>query len=1101
MFKKLFFIAAAASMFVGCSNSTQAPSASAASEIEQGFNNPPKEAMPRVWWHWMNGNITKDGALKDLEWMNRIGIAGFQTFDAALTTPQIVDHRIIYMTDEWKDVFKTITEKANSYGMEMAIAGSPGWSESGGPWVEKKEAMKKVVWSEVDIKGGAEIKVALPNPPSAAGLFQNFGVTAGASSGVEVKSDNEYYEDIAVIAMKMPQGYKSLSELNPTVTANAGKVSLGLISDEDYVTSTFIPFDAKTNTAWIQYEFKEPATIFGASIVGSAKAKSAMPIGGEEQQGVIEISNDGKTFTQLVEVPTDASGVSAVAFPAATAKYFRLVYEKSNKPAAIPLWAAGLADLFGTGGPEAKGATVAEFNLFTAPRVHRFVEKAAFANAATLDGSAIDQTAGIPQSDIINISDKMASDGTLTWTPGEGTWKVIRFGFSLTGHQNSPASPEATGLEVDKMNAEYVTKYFENYLKMYEDATGGLMGAKGLQYIITDSWEAGPQNWTDKMIEEFKADAGYDMTSWLPTLAGYAVENTDSSDKFLWDYRKTIADLNAKNHYDLLTDLLAKKGMARYSESHENSRALTADGMQVKKTAAVPMSAMWTDGLGQSGADIRESSSTAHIYGQKFIAAESLTTGSNAWGHSPASLKPTADWEMANGLNRFVIHESAHQPLDDYKPGLTLGPFGQWFSRHETWAEQAKVWISYLGKSSYLLSRGNSVADILYYYGENTNITAQYNTQLPDIPEGYDFDFVNPDAVMNDLTVKSGKIVAPSGAQYSMLYIGEGANEMSVPVLKAIDKLVSAGAKVVGARPTVDPSLADDASEWQSLCDKLWGGKIIETDLEHGVAQLGINPDVTYTRPNENTELKFKHRVYNGVQIYWVLTRTTNTEDVEVSFNVQGLKPEIWNAMTGKIEQASYTCEGGITTVNMHFDPQDALFVIFRSKTSEKAYTVPAKTISTSAVDGTWQVAFNGMGCPESVEMELSDLKDNANPFIKYYAGDIIYTKTINLTAEQLDGQTSINLGDVAVLAEVKVNGVDCGIAWKTPYKLDISSAVKEGENEIEVKVVNLWVNRMIGDERGGAGKFTHTTQVFHRATEALIPSGLIGPVAIETAK
>ena len=189
--------------------------------------------------------------------------------------------------------------------------------------------------------------------------------------------------------------------------------------------------------------------------------------------------------------------------------------------------------------------------------------------------------------------------------------------------------------------------------------------------------------------------------------------------------------------------------MGQYGESHEEGRATIGDGMEMKRYDDVPMGAMWVQRPGVNAeqfgynADIRESASVAHIWGQNLVAAESMTAASNPWGWCPNTLKPTADKELAEGLNRFVIHTSVHQPLVGKAPGLALGPFGQWFTRNETWAEQAQPWISYLARSSYLLQQGKFVADVAYFYGEDSNVTAIFGSKSPDVPAGYNFDFVN----------------------------------------------------------------------------------------------------------------------------------------------------------------------------------------------------------------------------------------------------------------------------------------------------------------------------------------------------------------------
>ena len=1123
--------------FTACEKSGEQLSAQA---LEEGFLNPPAEARPRVWWHWMNGNITLDGAIKDIEWMHRIGLAGFQTFDAALTTPQVVENRISYMTDPWKGVFRTITAKADELGLEMAIAGSPGWSESGGPWVKPEQGMKKLVWSEMDVEGGKPFDGQLPHPPTETGSFQNLAAGGGgflAGNPGAVKP--QYYKDVAVLAMKMPDHYKPLRQLHPVITCSAGEFPLEDLTDGDLVRASALPYDEDgVSPAWIQYAFDEPQTAYGLTVVGGVDGGASF--GGfsgpaqDPDKVVLEVSDDGVNYAKVTGLSGSAVGVCAVSFPAVTGRYFRLRYRNPGKPQS-----AGdrnpFAELFGgqdmgdvgflfgrASGP--RDVQVAEFDLHLSPRVERFIEKAGFTAASglnrffTLD-SEKDGNCVQPE-DVIDITSKMLPDGTLSWTPGKGCWKVLRFGYSLTGHQNSPASPEATGLEVDKMDAGAVRDYFNHYLDLYASATGGLMGEKGLHYLITDSWEAGTLNWTDGMIDAFRKNTGYDLRPWMPALAGYVIGSSGQSDRFLWDFRKTIGDLTVRNHYDQLTALLSERGMARYSESHEAGRAFVGDGMQVKRSAEVPMSAMWTPmggvpggyAQGGNGADIRESASVAHIYGQKYVAAESFTASGNAWGWSPETLKYTADMELASGLNRFVIHESAHQPLDDYKPGLTLGPFGQWFNRHETWAEEAGAWIDYLSRSSYMLSQGRFVADILYYYGEDANITSLYEKALPAIPEGYNFDFVNAEALKTVIGVKNGFLTTPAGTRYKILVLGDNAGLMSLPVLKSLQKLVRKGAVLVGPKPLATPSLSDNGDEFRSIVDRLWtGGKetvygrglVIDGDIEDAFRAISNTPDVAYTKLSPDTKLLFVHRELGEKQIFWVCNRTADQEEIDVTFRTDGMEPEVWDPVTGRISKVSYKMDDARTTVSLHFDPMDAKFVVFRNKTERKECTLAPVEISKTEVTGPWNVAFlNGMGAPgQTVFENLADWTGHPDKYIQYYSGTAVYSKELELTEEETGGEVWLNLGSVKNLAEVTVNGQQLGIVWKEPFRVQITAAVRCGKNSIEVKVVNLWVNRMIGDQRQDAGRYTHTTQVFHRAGEALLPSGLLGPVCIETIK
>lgn len=909
--------------------------------LERSFQNPPESARPRIWWHWMNGNITKEGIKLDLEWMHRVGIGGFQNFDAALNTPKVVEKRLVYMTPEWKDAFRYAATLAGQLGLEMAIAGSPGWSESGGPWVPPAQAMKKVVWSETRVEGGRPFTGVLAKPPSTTGPFQNipsrdfsFGPATSAAA-----PPPQFYADSAVIAFREPDSEIPMADLQPKVTSSGGDIGAALLTDGDLVNMVALPGALAGQPAWIQFEFARPQAVYALTLVmrGNGNWFGGF-FGGGGSSPELQTSDDGQQFRTVAGVPGGGATQHPVAFPKVTARFFRVA--------------------FTTPSPEYR---IAELVLHTGARVNRFEEKAGFATLPDLSAfptpSAPDD-AVVRKSDVVDLTAKMRPDGTLDWTPPAGRWVVLRLGYSLTGHKNGPASPEATGLEVDKLNRGSVKSYLDTYLGMYKETVGPLMGRRGLQYVITDSWEAGVQNWTDDMIAEFTRRRGYDPRPWLPVLTGRVVESSEASDRFLWDFRRTLSDLVAECHYDQITASLHQRGMGRYSESHESGRAFIGDDMEVKRSADVPMSAMWTQTPGvdreQFGynADIRESASVAHLYGQNLVAAESMTAASGAWAWSPATLKPTADKELAMGLNRFVIHTSVHQPLLDKVPGLGLGPFGQWFTRNETWAEQAKPWVSYLARSSYLLQQGHFVADILYFYGEDSNLTAMFGSKSPDMPTGYNFDYVNADALVHRVSVKGGRLATPSSMSYRVLILDPHSRQMSLPVLRKIRDLVKVGAVVVGARPDNTPSLSDDPAEFRAIADQLWGAGSSEHSYGKGKVYAGqsladvltvlqVAPDFTYTRPQSDTNLLFVHRLLADGDLYFVDNRGNRTESVDATFRVQGKTAELWHADTGQTEPASYRIAAGRTTVPLRLDPYEAVFVVFRQPATEPSRTLP----------------------------------------------------------------------------------------------------------------------------------------------------------------
>ncbi len=1094
--------------------------------LKRGFENPPESARPRVWWHWMNGNITKEGIKLDLEWMQRIGLGGFQNFDAALATPQVVDKRLAYMTPEWKDAFQYATTLADQLGLEEAIAASPGWSETGGPWVPPSQGMKKYVWSETRVEGGKPFKGTLAKPPSNTGAFQNMGGQDAIPSPDGVKAPPQYYAETAVIAYRRAAGDVPLEALHPKLTASGGAPDARVLSDGDLQKTTKLRIPKAGENAWIQYEFAEPQTVRAVTIVTKeVDEMTTAATGISNPEKWLEASDDGQSFRLVVKLHEGGAPQHTLSFPAVKAKAFRVVFKRTPPPPP-PSWLAGM-DPSALGiklGAPPTDYEIAELVLHPGARVNRFEEKAAFTPVNDLYEFAtptVEAADAIAKPDVIDLTSKMHADGTLDWTPPAGDWVVLRFGYSLLGITNHPATAEATGLEVDKLNGRFVKQYMDGYLDSYKQTVGPeFMGKRGIRYVVTDSWEAGAQNWTDDMLAQFRQRRGYDALPWMPVLAGRVVDSARASDQFLWDFRKTIGELISDEHYGQVQASLKERGIGHYGESHEGGRAFNADGMEVKKLNDIPMSAMWTQTPGVNAeqygynADDRESASVAHIYGQNLAAAESLTAAAAPWAWSPATLKPTADQELLNGINRFVIHESAHQPLVDKAPGLTLGPFGQWFNRNETWAEQAGVWVKYLTRSSYLLQQGRFAADVLYFYGEDSNLTAIFGEKSPDMPAGYGFDYINPDGLIHAIDAAEGQLTAKSGMSYRLLVLDPYSKHMSLPVLRAIHKLVRQGAAVAGQKPTDTPSLADDAAEFAKLNDELFGdGTGVHTvgtgtvyaglNADAALQAMGVAPDFHHTKPLSDARVLFVHRKLADGEIYFLDNRNDRDETLETSFRVTGKVPELWHAETGESEPASYRIADGRTTIPLHLEPWGTVFVVFREPAKETAVTVPAPVETPLAtVNGPWNLSFQpGRGAPATVKLDkLASWSGSADKGVKYFSGTGTYTRTVEASAEWFKpgAKLWIDLGDVKNLAEVVVNGKSLGVVWHTPYRLDATGALKAGANEVTVKVINAWVNRLIGDEQPDAAKkYTFADVKPYKANSPLLPSGLLGPVRL----
>lgn len=1072
-------------------------------EMYKNFINPPASAKPRVWWHWMNGNITKEGIQKDMEWMERAGIGGLMNFDANLFTPVVVKKKLAYMTPEWKDAFKFTTELAKQKNLELAIAGSPGWSVTGGPWVSPKDGMKKYVWSTTVVNGGITYKGKLNQPPSATGKIQNAKSGAGGFGGGSKKIP-EYYADAAVIAFKQPDHEKTLQEFNPILSSSGGNFNLTDLTDGSITKSSQIPFKSYDEDLWIQYSFNEPVTFKAFTVSGAQHLPQEDFYGGPKNR-MLQVSDDGINFRTIAYVSGSVVPHNTVAFETTTAKHWRLAF-KPFKQEADPMLA-----MFGMGAGGPQNADVAEFNLFNTDRIDQFEDKAGFdpwREVQTLDDGNTD---AITLNNIIDLTDKIDAEGNLQWDVPSGKWTIIRLGYSLTGRENHPASPEATGLEVDKLDKDAVTRYINTYLDMYKDATGGAMGAEGLSHMMLDSYEAGHMTWSKSFPEEFKKRRGYSIFPWIPILTGRVVQSRLDSEKFLWDFRKTIGELITENHYEVIGEELHKRGMKRYTESHENMRIYLADGMDVKRKSDIPMSAMWQPGALAEGpdeeirsrADIRESASVAHIYGQNIVAGESMTTVRNSFSPHPGSLKRTADMEMASGLNRFVVHTSVHQPIDSLFPGFSLGPFGQWFTRHETWADQAIAWTTYLARSCYLLQEGKFVADVLYYLGENTNITSQFAQALPNVPTGYEYDIANATVLLEAVQAADKKLITKTGMKYSLLVLDTTAKLMSLKLLKQLLVFAKAGVNIVGQQPLQSPSLSDNVNEYTRTLTALLAQPSVQfnADQKTTLQKLGLQEDVIIS--NQEAEILYVHRSAPTKEIYWLNSRSDHYNNATISFRVIGKKPQLLNPITGEIKAVAYSMKNGRTELKLGFSPWDAYFIVFEEPTNQQSLSISESTItSTTPIAGPWTVRFQQQrGAPET-PVQFDTLKSFTtfnDPGIKYFSGTATYSTSLEMKkSTSKDENITLDLGEVKNLAEVVINGKSAGIVWKKPFAINIASLLVKGKNTIEIKVVNSWVNRLVGDAQPGVKKITFLSMpMMIRKETPLEEGGLLGPVRL----
>jgi hypothetical protein len=809
--------------------------------------------------------------------------------------------------------------------------------------------------------------------------------------------------------------------------------------------------------------------------------------------------------------------------------------------------------------------------------------------------SNVPPSAVIAREQIRDLTSATDTEGRLRWDVPAGQWTVLRLGATLTGMENHPTRPGGAGLECDKLSREAIETHFNAFLGRLIDASGQNSG-RSFAAIHVDSWEIGFQNWTPRFREEFRNRRGYDLFPYLPTFSGRIVQSADVSERFLWDIRRTIADLEADNYAGHLAELAHRRGMKLSIEGYANG---PFDNLLYASRADLPMGEFWTEVEDYSRFhSCKSMASAAHVYGKPVVPAEAFTSypATARWMNHPYSLKPLGDAAFCEGINRLVIHRYAHQPWLDRKPGMTFGRFGVHYERTQTWWEQSRPWHEYLARCQFLLQSGVFVADVCYLTEEVAYAEPPRRDQLlPPLPPGYEYDVATPEAVLTRMSVNDGRLALPDRMTYRLLVLPQ-TERMTPRLLEKIKRLVEAGATVLGPRPTKSPSLnqyPECDQVVKNLADELWAdcdgqaikehrmgkGRVVSgKSISELLAEMNALPDFRQFIASPGFPLRWIHRTFGGTEIYFVANSNAQPVSAECAFRVTGKWPELWHPDSGRIEKCAVWRESdGQTIVPLALDPAGSCFVVFREPAagfdpvssfsrdrrpaavgalvlgaegklrllasepgSYEIRTASAKVFKTEVkqvpraleISGPWEVRFPPkLGAPESVVFpRLLSWSKHEQSGVKYFSGTATYQKTVVLPPEYCGPkhQLKLDLNRVQVIAEVSLNGRNLGVLWKPPFRVDITGHAKPGNNQLEIKVTNLWPNRLIGDEQladdcewgtrdpaygaplarwpewllagkpSPTGRLTFATWKHWYKDSPLLESGLLGPVTVQ---
>jgi hypothetical protein len=770
----------------------------------------------------------------------------------------------------------------------------------------------------------------------------------------------------------------------------------------------------------------------------------------------------------------------------------------------------------------------------------------------------------IDASRTVDLTELLQPDGRLAWDVPAGDWTIMRFVARSTGQTTRPAPRTGHGFEHDKFSAASYQRHWDHYQKKLLERTialgGPLRPGKGLTTVHLDSWEMSSQNWTAGFRGEFRKRRGYDPQPFYPAWMGMVVGSLEQTERFLWDMRKTSQELVIEEYAGAIKQVAREHGLLYSNEPYDMN---PAGDLDLGSVADIPMCEFWNAPHDTQYGCI-EAAGIAHTMGRPIVRAEAFTSSQEAFAENPANMKNRTDWAFAIGINGIMFHTYQHQALGDAeKPGMTMGPYGIQWHRNQTFWDFLAPYHEYITRCSHLLRQGEAVADILYLTPEGAPHifeapadALEGDARMRD-KKGYSFDAVSPRILAMRATVENGRIAFPGGSKYRVLVLPD-VPTMTPGTLACIDRLLRAGATIIGNPPHKSPSLVD-----YPACDKtvvkqaaeIWGqpqppstvsriacgkGAVYwgrGLDPANGIypkhsataallKQLALAEDFS----SPSGKLRFIHRQTADRDIYFVSNRTEERVVTEGVFRIDGLRPELWDPLSGETRALGlYHNSGGLTRVPLSFEPLQSFFVIFPHDSaasptaSSPTGNFPALT-QIMELGGAWDVAFNpALGGPAAVTFDpLVDWTQRPESGIRYYSGIATYRKTFDLSEfdPAAGRRLYLDLGKLHSIGRVRLNGRETGTVWTSPWRVDITAAARSKGNVLEIEVANNWVNRLIGDQQPAdnnartlswpsgllegknnpAGRFTFVTRTHYKATSPLKPAGLLGPVSLLTA-
>ncbi|NOT93724.1 MAG: glycosyl hydrolase family 2 [Ferruginibacter sp.] len=1060
-------------------------------QIRNEFSQPSNIARTKLWWFHGETETTKEGITADLEAVKREGVGGVVYYDQQHGKGE---HALLAFSKEWWDMFRFAAAEAKRLGLTFETHLSNGYV-SGGPWITEDLSMQRLDATDTVVNGGQLFSSKLPAPLR--------------------KSKSGKINDVAVIAFPVPEGnWETSLKLFPKVSSNITQLNANAIVFPTDTKLINIPTQQPGKSVFINLEFTHSFTARSISYRVRARGKSrtgAMNMPGPSSDdfygygyvkqpdlGQLEVSEDSITYTKVCDLKpmyeSPTWNQKTISFPPVKGKYFRLNLHDWNNPKdagqELPFGNVVLSSQAKMDQWEEKAGLNSEY-----------IEKE---NTPVYSASAI-----IDPKQIIDLTSKI-NNGQLEWNVPAGRWVIMRFVRVSIGVNTKHGRPNLMGLESDKLSSVATITQWNNYFKVMSDSLQkvGIL----LTGLHMDSHEAGSQNWTPGFENKFKQRRGYDIHKYLPALAGYVVGSKDETSGFLYDMRTTLSDLVSDEYFAVLDSLCRKAGVVFTGQAVGNGLTIVADNFKAKGKVEKPQGEFWAYQT-HGSYDVKETSSAAHIYAKPIASAEAFTD--LKFSQSLADAKNVADYAYAFGAQEFVVCASAYQPWLDKIPGSTGGGRQYVLNRNNTYWNYSRPFWDYQARCAGLMRNGIPVIDLCIYLGENAPVKLLAN-RLPEIPEGYDFDVFTKDALINRMLSENNRIVLPDGMSYQLLVL-ESMADISLDALRKIAKLVNDGAAIYGPRPSVSVSLNDAAftKEYQQLVNQLWGkeqsgmkvvgkGKVYwGLTLADVITKQRIQPDAGFKSGNVPTDkIYFAHRCLEDRDIYFLNNHSKNIFKDSIRLRTNAANAEYWDPVTGKQYSLPVSASGkdGLL-LNIVLQPNESGFIVTSNQTSSSfPIKLNGNEEKIKSIDGKWKVFFDPKwgGLGEVSFTNLTDWTKHEDNRIKYYSGTAVYRKTIQMDQLVPGEQVLLRFPKLGSIARVFINGKEVSTVWCSPWEADITSFIENGENALEIRVVNSLTNRMVGDASLPEDeRFTFAYPEIANPQTALVPSGIIDKILV----